>query len=108
MKRARAGGSAPACSSSASVWPGQQLHDEIELPVGGAAEVGDAHDVLVLDEAGGARLDGEALDGVGLGAHLGVQHLERHLLLQEHVIGDEHAPHAALGEPAHAPGTCRR
>ena len=79
----------------------EQLHDEIELPLGGTAEVGHADDVLVLDEAGGARLDGEALDGVGLGAHLGVQHLERDLLLQEHVIGDEDPAHAAFGEPAH-------
>ena len=70
MKRARAGGSAPACQLVGERVAGEELHDEIELTVGRAAEVGDAHDVLVLDEAGRARLDGEALDGVGLGAEL--------------------------------------
>ena len=79
---------------------GEQLHDEVELPVGGAAEVGDAHDVLVVDEAGGARLGGEARDGVGLRAELRMEQLERDLLLQEQVVGDVDPAHAALGEQA--------
>jgi hypothetical protein len=40
----------------------------------------------------------EALDDVGVGGQLGVQHLHGHPALDQRVLGEEHGPHAALSD----------
>jgi len=76
----------------------QQLHREEHQPLGRGAEVADVDHVLVADARRRARLLHEPLDEVGLARELAVQHLERHLLLEQVVGREVHRAHAALAE----------
>ena len=75
---------------------GQELHDEVGLPVGGLAEVHDLDDVLVSDGVDRARLVEEAGDHLGIARQRQVQELDRDLASDHRMLGLVHHPHPAL------------
>ena len=78
--------------------PLQQLHHEKEHAVGRAAEVGDGDDVGVIEARRGLGLALEAARHLVEAAELGVQELERQLLLEHDVLDAIDGAHAAAAE----------
>ena len=74
------------------------LHDEVERPLRGAAEVGDVDDVLLPDGAGGDRLLLEPAHQVDVGRQLRPQDLHRHALAEHDVLGAVDGAHPALSD----------
>ena len=77
-----------------------ELEREEERAVLELAEVGRGDDVRVIDVRRCHRLTLEAGDDLRLARHLGVEHLDRHALAHERVLGLVHRAHAAFTEEA--------
>src|ERR1043166_1590196 len=79
------------------------FHGEVEGLVRPFAKVVDLNDVGMIDLAGVGGFAIEARDG-GIGPRqLGADHLDGALATHAHVLGEIHAPHAALADPSHDP-----
>ena len=101
MRRLRSIGSgASRITSSASDSPSRNSITTKERAVVGGAEVGDVDDVLVPDGAGQPRLLQQPRDEVALGEELLQQHLHRHALADDRVLGLVDGAHPALADAA--------
>ena len=90
-------GSAPRCLSHAAEIPAFQiLHHDVRRAVRKRADIDDSRDVLALDLHRGPRFPSEAGHGLAVVECLRQEKLQRHFLVELHVMrGDDHA---------HAPG----
>jgi hypothetical protein len=79
--------------------PLEELHRHVQAAVAGPTEVEDLDDVIVLDLADGGRLAAESLDRQVVARQLVVQHLDRDLAAQGHVLGLVDGPGGAVAEP---------
>ena len=78
--------------------PLDELHREVDHPVGRLAEIVDAADVRMAQPRGVRRLAVESRNGIGIGVHPRVHHLERALAPHLHVLSEVHRSHAAFAE----------
>ncbi|EAU65834.1 hypothetical protein STIAU_5686 [Stigmatella aurantiaca DW4/3-1] len=80
--------------------PLQVLHDQIGAPLA-QVHVEERDDVRVLDPRERARLGEEALHQPRITNQVGVEHLHRHALLDEPMLGQPHRAHAPAAQLAH-------
>ena len=73
----------------------REVHESVRRFAGGHHR----HDVRMAERCGESRLLMEALDAQSR-AELGRQHLHHDAPAESHLLGDEHAAHAAAGELA--------
>jgi hypothetical protein len=78
----------------AEVGSPHELHHH-EVGVAGAPPVVHGHDVRVREHGGRPGLATEAVDEVLVAGEGGVQHLQRHLAVEDGVVGAEHLSHPA-------------
>ena len=83
----------------------QELHGQVNLPVGETTEVIDAHDVVVADGRGGQSLALKAADRLGARGNLGTEQLQRHDLADIDVLGSVDSAHPARTHPVEQPET---
>ena len=77
--------------------PVDVLHGHVERAVL-LAQVVDGHDVRMVERGGRARLEQQAFAALGVGGERRGQDLHRHAARQGRILGEVHAPHAALTE----------
>ena len=99
-----AAGSIRPCAPSRrrSVWPASNsmVRNACAVGAGGLPEVEDAADVGVGDPPGQQHLALQAPDGLGVAGQIGGQRLQRHLLVQQLVLGLVDLAHAAAPDEA--------
>ena len=78
--------------------PLDELHREVDQPLGRLSEIINRADVRMVHPAGVGRLAIEPRDRVRVLVRPGIHHLDRALAPHLHVLGEVDAPHAAFAE----------